>query len=157
MKIEHVSLREDACRKNICMHFPSGYVRCENNGRCSLCDFADRLRRNRPPNVPLFTYRDALKQTKKSGGENFLGKPVLLTPECMLRLRIERNALYQMAMVYDGAGAFPMNSGSTVDVYLIADRTKRYTVGRKELYGIPTPDCARRYDELYLLGVSQML
>ena len=157
MKIEHIRLQEEPLKHGFCMHFPHGYVRCEAQGVCAMCALADRLRRARPPNIPLFTWRDALPQTQKKGGDNWLNMPVLLTPDGMKRHEIPVSACNQMAVAYDGAGLFARNSHSEIDIYLVCDSTKRYTVGRHECYGIPTESAAKRYDELYLYCVSNML
>lgn len=151
----YVSNREYARQEGFCENFPTGYVKCMNNYICSCCDLADRLRRSRPPNIPLFDWRDALPQTPSYNGENWYNLPVILMPDAMRRLGIECRAINQIMIAYDGPGVFKRNVSGEIDGFLLCDRQKHITVIRSECYGIPSRKTAERYDELYFLGLSK--
>ena len=143
-----------------CYKFPNGYVRCENSHICESCTVADRVRQNKhvaTSTLPLFYWRDALRQTPSTGGENWYGKPVILSPEAMDRLKIERHLMNQIMIAYDGPGCFKKNVAGEIDGFLLCDRQKKITVIRSECYGIPTESAAIRYDDAFFLGLCKLL
>ena len=157
MRIQYVDFDKEAIRHNMCMYFPHGYVNCKNNYNCALCEFADRMRKARPVNVPLFSWGDALPQTQKKGGDNFYYKPVILSSDALRRNNIEPTLANQIMIAVDGSGCFVKNKCGPIDGYLVAEPLKRITVSRNECYGIPNENAARKYDELFFYGISKIL
>ncbi len=149
--MEFINNEKYAHREGICKHFPSGYVRCDNFYLCDRCELADRLRVSRPPNIPLFDWRDALPQTPSYNGENWYHKPVILSPDAMRRLGIECRTINQIMIALDGPGMFKKNVAGEIDGVLLRDSRKHITVTRLECYGIPSRKTAERFDELYFL------
>ena len=149
--MEYINISADSQKKGLCKYFPSGYVRCMNSYNCSRCEFADRLRLSRPPNIPLFDWRDALPQTPSYNGENWYMKPVILMPDTLRRLGVECITINQIMIALDGPGMFKKNVAGEIDGVLLRDPRKHITVTRLECYGIPSRKTAERYDELYFL------
>ena len=142
--------------RGLCYHFPSGYVSCENSFCCSSCAMAERLRQNTQrvrTDLPLFDYRDTLRQTPKGGGECFYRMPVILSVGAKERLRIEPVLINQIMIAENGSGCFKQNPSGPVDGYLLNDRSRSITVYRMECLGVPTPGAAKKYDEYFFLGL----
>ena len=159
MKIEFVNAFNNE-KNEFCTKFPHGYVRCENFHLCSICEVADRVRKSNfqaTSKLPTFDWRDALPQTPARGGENWYGKPVILSLEALDRLKIERHLINQIMVAYDGPGCFKRNEAGEIDGFLLCDKQKKITVNRKECFGIPTQQAARKYDEYFYLGLCKLL
>ena len=143
-----------------CHQIPNGYVRCTNYHACAICELADRIRVNRAretKHLPLFYWRDALPQTKAKRGENWYRMPVILSPECMDRLKLEKNLINQIMVADGGPGCFKNNVAGEIDGYLLCDKSKRITVTRMECFGIPNERAVARYDEYFFLGLSRLV
>ena len=104
----------------------------------------------------LFYHNDALPQTK-SGCVNYHKKALILKPEAMDRLGIERSLLYQIVIPDLGPGLFPNNPCGFIDVKLFANRSDSYTIYRNEVYGAASPLAIERYDYYYDLGLARFL
>ena len=158
MKIENNSYF-DRVFSPYCKHVPYGYVVCEHNGICDACVLGHRLRQqnSKALNPPLFTWRDALAQTPSAKGETWYQMPIILSPAAMERLGLELTLLNQVAVAYDGPGVFKKNVAGEIDVYLLNDRLKKFTVVRCECYGIPTARAAKYFDECFFLGLTKLL
>lgn len=151
MKLERI-------KRGACVRIPYGnFVYCENNYDCNRCQIADRIRANLRQNkteYPLFGYRDALPQTPRGGGENWYGKPVILSPEAMDRLGLERYLENQIFVAVTGPGVFKKNVAGEIDGYLFADPDRQFTVTRMECFGIPSLRACTYYDDKYFRGLS---
>ncbi len=159
MKIEFVDAFERISGE-YCSKFPSGYVRCEYNRLCSVCELADRLRKNKQTqtaNLALFDWRDARSQTPSGGGENWYNQPVILTPAAMRRLKIEDHLMNQIMIAKDGPGVFKKNVAGEIDGYLLCDKSRYITVARSECFGIPTEKAAILYDEYFFFDLCRIL
>ena len=155
--MEHVILsRERKKSGGYCIHFPHGYVKCDNHYFCDKCLIADRIRISKVrgnSEIPLFCDRDCLRQTKAGGGENFYRKPIVLTEAAMERLCIEKTLFNQMAFAYGGSGVFVQNKVGAVDCFLLSDKEKKFTIYRFEAYGIPNERAVEKWEKLFFMGL----
>ena len=140
-----------------CKHFPSGYVYCSNYKDCERCELGDRIRRDKAMKSAsvIFSFSDARRQTEKANGDMWWHFPIILSPEAMLRLDIECNMFYQIAVADFGPGCFLKNPAGEIDCHLFANSCKRFTISRKEAYGIPTDAAVRKYDDLFFMGLEK--
>lgn len=146
-------------RESLCVHFGGGYVPCQANYLCNACVIADRLRAGRAAERTELLLResDCLRQTPKGGGCDFFGKPIVLRPEAFSRLKLPVRAVDQIVVAYDGPGVFVTNPSGAIDVCSYADPSKRFTVTRRETYGIPTQTACRRLDALFIWDLEAKL
>ena len=143
-----------------CPYFTTGLVLCKNQKRCISCEFADRMRQSivlRNKNLPLFVPSDALRQTKKGGGDTWWHFPIILSEEVMDRLGLEKNVFFQIAIAEGGGGVFKKNPVGPVDCHLFANPSKKFTISRNEAYGIPDERAVRRYDELFFMDLHKVI
>lgn len=143
---------------HLCTHIPNTYINCYNQD-CSRCDIADRYRKQimRADNhILLFRDKNCLRMTEKGGGLCFYQRPVVLKEKTMERLGIEVNLLHQIAIAYDGPGCLPKNVVGPVDIYLFLNPTRKFTVGRHELYGVPDEKAVKRYDDLFFMDLHKV-
>lgn len=145
--------REKYLFAGYCIRFPSGYVECRNAMFCDTCELADRMRRQKARDAPLFSWRDALPQTKTYDGETWYGRPVLVSAEALGRNGIEAYAINQVILALDGPGTLKSHPCGEIDGVLFCDKSRRVTVTRNECYGIPNERTVRIYDEQYYLGL----
>lgn len=145
--------------KKYCEFFPHGYVTCSN--RC--CTYSDcywyLVHRNNIASMAsrtLFYDNYALPLNKK-GCVNFYKKALLLKPEAMDRLGIERNLINQIVIPDLSPGLFPTNPTGFIDVKLFANHNATYTIYRFEVYGVASPIAIERYDEYFHLGLARYL
>lgn len=139
-----------------CDYLPNGYLGCTHNHNCSRCEIADRYREHAHRDVSLFTWGDALPQTP-TGCRKWVDMPVILFPSAMERLKIESILMNQIMVAKLSPGCFYQNPAGEIDGYLFADRSRHFTVSRKECFGVPKPRAAEYYDELFRLGLCRML
>ena len=143
-----------------CLHFPGGYLVCENGHCCFACEVADRLRIEKlraRTDFTLLSYRDALPQTASSGGDNWYGKPIILSPEALSKRKIDPHLINQIFIAKDGPGVFKQNPAGEIDGYLLYKKHISFTVSRAECYGVPTPRAAAYYDDCFFLGLCKLL
>ena len=143
-----------------CPHIPYSAVKCKNGYNCLRCEIADRVRLTRKidcSDVPLFYWRDCLAKTARYGGNNFYQKIIVLTEDALEKLSLEVNIFNQLAFAYAGAGCLPGNPGSQLDIYLVNDHSKKYTISRTDVYGVATDQTIDKYDSLFFLGLKKYL
>ena len=142
--------------ENYCKLYPKGYVPCPYNlFHCHSCEIADRHRANifNLDNVPMFDDRDVYPLTKK-GCTNFVGKPLLLKPETMIRLTLEEKLFYQVVIPKPSPGCFDKNPVGFIDCNLFSDPERSFVVYRNEVYGVLLPSAIERFDKYYMRGLA---
>lgn len=143
-----------------CPRMPYAVVKCNNGFNCLRCEIADRVRltiKNDCKDLPMFYWRDCILRTARYGGDDFYKKIIVLTEEAMTKIGVEVNIFNQLAFAYDGAGCFPKNPGSQLDIYLVNDHSKKYTICRTDVYGVATEQTINKYDALFFLGLKRYL
>ena len=158
MKVEKVDFEQWRAEHGFCPYFTTGYVECHSR-HCDRCEFADRIRVSRAiqeRNIPLLTKDNCLRQTTKGGGDIFFRRPVVLSEDALKKYGIRQHLYYQMAFAYDGGGCLPKNTAGPVDVYLFADKERKFTVLRFELLGVPNEQTVKRYDNLFFMGLHRV-
>lgn len=141
-----------------CDKFPDGLVRCINYHCCYCCVLAERIRitnSSKDPAVILFDSHNCLRQTPAGGGENFYNKPLVLTEKAMEKYKIPKNLYNQIVVAYGGAGCFPKNKGSIIDVFLLSDPERRFMITRHDVHGIPDMRAVEKYEELFFMGLKR--
>ncbi len=153
--IEIVDIKEDESWR-YCKFFPYGYVPC--NKGCDKCFYKflhyrnENIKRNEGV---LFTWHDALNQTKKEGGDVWLRSPIILSKECVERLGLDKNMFYQIAVAISGPGCYKKEPVGIIECCLYVAGGKQFTITRNEAYGIPNGFACRRYDELFYSGLER--
>ena len=145
--------------KNDCVMLPYAAITCRYDHCCHICDVADRVRKNSRIHTrdinELFDYYDVLPKTAKGGGSEYLYRPIILKPEAMKSAGIEVDMYNQIFVTTDGAGMFSYSPGSQIDGYLLSDRSKIYTFGRGDFYGVPNDKAVRRFKDLFLIDLTK--
>ncbi|MBQ8141069.1 MAG: hypothetical protein IJ038_05175 [Clostridia bacterium] len=136
-------------------------TRCYCAHNCAACEIADRYRltarrRVKSP-AELFGYYDVLPKTEKGGGREYVYKPLILRQEAMERAGIAPELYNQIFIATGGAGMFSHNEGSEIDGYLVGDRRRTLTFGRREFYGIPNERARERYRRLFLIDLENYM
>ena len=144
--------------KRLCKFFPRE-VLCDNEA-CKYTGcywyFVHRSHSETLLSKSLFYEKCALPLSK-SGCTNFHKKALILKPECMQRIGLELNLLYQIVIADLGPGLFPNNPVGFIDVKLFCDRNVTFTIYRKDVYGVVSPLASERYDEYYNLGLARYM
>lgn len=141
-----------------CSKFPYGYVLCKNGYDCLRCTFGDDVRKDnvkRFSDVPLFTEKDARRQTLNDKGDCFWHYPVILKPETLEDLGFEKNVFFQIAIAEGGAGVFSKNPVGYLDCCLFSNPAKKFTICRHNVFGIPNSAAVRRFDEMFFLDLGK--
>ena len=141
-----------------CDKFPDGLVRCISYHSCNYCTLADRIRvtnSRKDASVIFFDSKNCLRQTPAGGGENFYNKPLVLTEKAMEKYKIPKNLYNQIVVAYGGAGCFPKNKGSIIDVFLLADPERRFLITRHDVHGIPDMRAVEKYEKLFFMGLKR--
>ena len=160
MEIINVAKERLKNKDYYCPHFPVGYVECRYPRDCQRCELGDRIRRSNAVatnNVPLFTYRDARRQTDKGGGAMWWNYPIILSEECMERLGFEKNIFFQIAVADTGSGVFLKNPTGPIDCHLFTNPSRKFTITRNEAYGIPNERAVELYDKLFFYDLGKLI
>ena len=146
-------LRKD---RTLCPYFDLGMVKCYDQTACNRCEFGDRMRQSKlreASRLLLFCEKDVLRQTEKAGGDMWWTYPIVLREETMDRLGLERNLFFQIAVADGGPGVFLKNPVGEIDCHLFVNESKRFTITRKEAYGIPNENAVRKFDETFFMNL----
>ena len=149
---------KDKISSEYCDKFPDGLARCISGHYCNMCPLEDRIRINKSRSEIssiLFDSKNCLRQTPAGGGENFYNMPLVLTEKAMDRYHVPKNLFNQIVVAYGGAGCFPKNKGSVIDVFLLADPERRFLITRYDIYGIPNMQAVEKYEELFFMGLKR--
>ena len=157
MRIDHVDFHEESIKHGLCPHIPAGYLACYSR-HCETCEIADRIRASRAREMSsekLFSKENCLKQNSRDGGDVFFRRLIVLSEDALKRLGIDKKLFYQLAYAYAGPGCLPKNTAGAVDIKLIADDSKCYTVYRFEILGVQNEDALKYYNKIFFLQAQK--
>lgn len=158
--MDFIKVNRGKYRDTMCPYFKDGFVECAGYRDCKRCDIGQRIRRDnvlRHNNYPLFSWRDARRNTEKGRGQNWWHFPIILSEEVMEKLGLEKNLFFQIAIAEGGGGVFHHNPCGEIDCHLFVNPSKKFTIGRHEAYGIPDERAVAKFDELFFMDLHKVI
>lgn len=154
-------MRKLSTDKLVCYKVKWITLACRDDHDCERCQFADSVRKDRiernKHEGELFDHNDVRLMTPKGNGRDWYLMPIIAKPDTLRRAGIDVNMYNQIFITTSGAGMFYANAGSELDGYFLSDRSKIFSFGRQDFYGIPNDKAVSRYEDLFFIDLKRYM